>query len=154
MTDPTKPSSKGKKKKNASGPSNVTAKAGSQNAGSSDSSSSSGFARLRVVLPIAIGVFAVVLSWPNLLVDLLPSSVSPALSLLPNVKDIIRQPRSYIVCSAEGETGIYTVDERNRVVECIGVEGEWIVGSGTLGTFVCLYVVFEFAVCSIDVRIV
>lgn len=134
-----KPTNKGKKKKGAE-TSSVAAKVGSENAGSSDSPSAWKHpTKLGIILPITIGAFAVALSWPDLLNDLLPSSLSP---LLPSFKDSKRTPdgqgppHSYIVCSAEGEKGIYTVDERNRVVDCIGVEGEWIVGSGTLGTFV------------------
>lgn len=41
---------------------------------------------------------------------------------------------SYILCSPPGTAKIYTVDDRNSKVECLVVDGENIVDTGTLGT--------------------
>lgn len=44
-----------------------------------------------------------------------------------------RPASSYFLCSAQGATAVHTVDERNTVTECVAIDKEYVVGTGTLG---------------------
>ncbi|KAF6755157.1 amidohydrolase family-domain-containing protein [Ephemerocybe angulata] len=47
---------------------------------------------------------------------------------------VMNLPNQYILCSAEGETSVYTVDEANAVKQCVGVDSGFVVSTGDLRT--------------------
>ncbi|KAF6765531.1 amidohydrolase family-domain-containing protein [Ephemerocybe angulata] len=47
---------------------------------------------------------------------------------------VMNLPNQYILCSAEGETSVYTVGEANAVKQCVGVDSGFVVSTGDLRT--------------------
>lgn len=47
---------------------------------------------------------------------------------------VMNLPNQYILCSAEGETSVYTVDEANALKQCVGVDSGFVVSTGDLRT--------------------